>query len=148
MNDFQSFGRPEYAGFWRRFFASLIDIFWQLPILIFVGWLMYGAQVFHAEAMEARPIDVVLQYLIPAVLVIAFWMWRGATPGKMLLGMRIVDANTFQPVSKGRLALRYLGYYISAVVFMLGYLWAAFDKRKQAWHDKIAGTVVIRDHDY
>ena len=45
----------------------------------------------------------------------------------------------------GQWVIRYLAYYLSALVFFLGFLWVAFDRRKQGWHDKIAGTVVVRD---
>jgi uncharacterized RDD family membrane protein YckC len=60
-----------------------------------------------------------------------------------MMGMSIVDAETGGTVPMGRLVLRYLGYYVSIFTLCLGFLWIIFDKRKQGFHDKIAGTVVI-----
>ena len=64
----------------------------------------------------------------------------------MLISARIVDANTFGTPSTGKLVGRYFAYIVSCI-FMLGFIWIAFDKRKQGWHDKLAGTVVIQDED-
>jgi uncharacterized RDD family membrane protein YckC len=76
--------------------------------------------------------------------VLLFWRFRGATPGKMVISAVIVDARTFGEPTPGQLIGRYLGYYVSTIPFMLGFLWVAFDPRKQGWHDKMANTVVIR----
>jgi uncharacterized RDD family membrane protein YckC len=80
----------------------------------------------------------------PAVATVLFWMYRQATPGKMALGLRVVDATTGRPASTGQLVGRYLGYYVSMIPLLLGLLWVAFDPRKQGWHDKLAHTVVVR----
>ena len=68
----------------------------------------------------------------------------GRTPGKMLLGLQVYCANGTE-VSFGIAFLRAVGYLISSLLLTipLGFIWAAFDKKKQAWHDKIAGTVVV-----
>jgi len=70
--------------------------------------------------------------------------YRQATPGKMAIGARVVDATTGQAPSTRQLVIRYLGYYVSTIPLMLGLIWVAFDPRKQGWHDKLAGTVVVR----
>jgi uncharacterized RDD family membrane protein YckC len=77
-------------------------------------------------------------------VVLAFWSRAGATPGKMLLRMKIIDAETGRDATFGMLALRYLGYFVSMLPLYLGVLWVGWDKRKQGFHDKIAGTVVVR----
>jgi uncharacterized RDD family membrane protein YckC len=59
--------------------------------------------------------------------------------------VKMVDADTGNTLSKGQAIGRYLAYYLALIPFGLGFLWVAFDKRKQGWHDKLAGTVVIRD---
>ena len=59
----------------------------------------------------------------------------------------MVDAASGARPSLGRLALRFLGYFVSAFPLYLGFLWAALDRRKQGWHDKIARTVVINSED-
>ena len=71
----------------------------------------------------------------------------GATPGKIALGLQIVDAEGGGRPGLGRLALRFLGYFVSAFPLYIGFLWAAFDRRGQAWHDKIARTLVINAED-
>jgi len=73
-----------------------------------------------------------------------FCWWRyGATPGKIAFSARIVDARSGGRPSFGRLAARYVAYIISAAPLFLGFAWIAIDRRKQAWHDKIAGTRVV-----
>jgi len=81
---------------------------------------------------------------LPAIAVVLFWIYRQATPGKIAISARIVDARTGGKPSTKQLVVRYLGYYVSTVPLMLGILWVAFDPRKQGWHDKLAGTVVVR----
>ena len=77
--------------------------------------------------------------------IILFWVARSATPGKMLIRARIVDAATGGKPSIGQLIGRYLGYYVSMLPMFLGFVWIAFDQRKQGWHDKLARTVVVYD---
>jgi uncharacterized RDD family membrane protein YckC len=60
----------------------------------------------------------------------------------MFFGLQVVSADG-APISFGIAFLRAVGYLVSGALFNLGFIWAAFDKRKQGWHDKIAGTVVI-----
>jgi uncharacterized RDD family membrane protein YckC len=62
----------------------------------------------------------------------------------MLLSLRVVDAKTGGSLSVGQSIARYLGYFVSVIPFCLGLIWVAFDSKKQGWHDKIAGTVVVR----
>ena len=88
-----------------------------------------------------------LGFLAVAVAVIGFWRYCGATPGKIAVGLKIVDAATGGPPPLGRLVLRFFAYFVSAFPLYLGFLWAAFDRRKQGWHDKIARTVVINSED-
>jgi uncharacterized RDD family membrane protein YckC len=62
----------------------------------------------------------------------------------MLLSLRVVDAKTGGSLSVGQSIARYLGYFVAGIPFGLGILWVGFDSKKQGWHDKIAGTVVVR----
>jgi len=79
-----------------------------------------------------------------SALVLALWAY-GLTPGKWLLGIRIVNHDAGTPAGFWRVALReVIGKWVSAVVCYLGYIWAIFDAQKQAWHDKIAKTLVVR----
>jgi len=134
----------KYVGFWARVGASLIDtvlvavICW--PILTYI----YGWQYWSSDAFIQGPLDFIVGWVLPAVAIVLFWVYRQATPGKMAIGARIVDAQTGGPPSTRQLVMRYLGYYVSTIPLLLGLIWVAFDPRKQGWHDKIAGTVVVR----
>ncbi len=67
----------------------------------------------------------------------------GQTPGKQLVGIRVVRADG-EPLTATDAIMRYIGYYINTAVLMLGWIWALFDDRRQGWHDKIANTLVIQ----
>ena len=67
----------------------------------------------------------------------------GQTPGKMLLKLRVVQPSG-EPIGFGTAFLRWVGYIISSAVVLIGFLWVVFDRKRQGWHDKIAGTVVVR----
>lgn len=134
----------EYVGFWARVGASLIDTILMMivcyPLLITV----YGWSSFTPGLGTRGVLDVLLNWVFPIVAVLAFWKWKQATPGKMMISARIVDAATGEAPSTGQMIGRYLGYFLSTVVFGLGFVWIAFDRKKQGWHDKLAGTVVVR----
>ncbi|MBD3639358.1 MAG: RDD family protein [Marinobacter sp.] len=134
----------EYVGFWPRVGASLIDTI-LLGIIIWpILTVFYGESYWTNESLVVGPMDFLLSYVFPAVAVIVFWSLKQATPGKMAVHGKIVDARTGQTASTGQLIGRYFAYYISLIPLGLGFLWVAFDGRKQGWHDKLAGTVVVR----
>ena len=144
-------GTFEYAGFWIRFWAFVIDS--ALVSLLLVPLL---APLFRAFGGNDEPLDfdhlaaamslssIGLNLVAPALAVLVFWHYRSATPGKMVVGARIVDATTGAAPSTGQLIGRYLGYYVSMIPLGLGLIWVGLDRRKQGWHDKLAHTVVIR----
>lgn len=134
-----------YGGFWIRVVASLLDTAWLVPLTLALGWMIYGATYFQTTSMMMGWADFFISYVLPFLLTLAFWIYKAATPGKMILGLRIADAETHEPVSKGRLVVRYLSYFISMFPLMLGILWVGWDERKQGWHDKIARTVVVKN---
>ena len=136
---------PDYAGFWQRAAAFLID--WLIAIVIVVPVMIV---VFGMRRLSLDPAGHswdLLAFAAIAVAVIGFWRYCGATPGKIALGVKIVDAATGQAPSTARLVVRFLAYFVSAAPFSLGFLWVAIDRRKQGWHDKIARTVVINSED-
>ncbi len=120
-------------GFQRRLAAFAVD---ALAVFAVIGPLaLFGLRGFVIEA------------LVPAAAVLAFWRRYGATPGKMAVAAKIVDARTGGAPSNASLVKRYVGYLISSLPLFLGFAWIAIDRRKQGWHDKIAGTLVINDDD-
>ena len=89
-------------------------------------------------------IDFGLQFLSLAGIYLIFWLKKQSTVGKNFLGLRIVDAKTHLIPSRKQFIVRLLALFVSIVPVFLGILWIAFDPKKQAWHDKIAGTMVIK----
>ena len=138
---------PRYVGFWKRVLAFFIDTVILGTVILIAAVAVYGRRYVQLSGEgKTLAFDVVVQGVLPALAAILFWRFRGATPGKMLIGARIVDAETLGKPSNGQLVGRNFAYIVSCI-FMLGFIWIAFDKRKQGWHDKLAGTVVISDED-
>jgi uncharacterized RDD family membrane protein YckC len=134
----------EYAGFWARVGAALIDTVLVLVVTTPLLRLVYGSDDGNNMSLFRGPADVLISGVLPAIAVIVFWVARGATPGKMAISAQIVDARTGNKPTTGQSIGRYLGYYVSTIPLCLGLIWVAFDPKKQGWHDKLAGTVVIR----
>jgi len=134
----------KYAGFWIRVVATIIDTLLSAIILVPIVWMVFGRDYFTSDRIIQGPLDFLLTWVLPAIAVIMFWVYRSATPGKMAVGVRIVDAKTGAHPTTRQLIGRYFGYYVSLLPLGLGMLWVAFDARKQGFHDKLAGTVVIR----
>jgi uncharacterized RDD family membrane protein YckC len=148
----------KFAGFWRRFVAYLIDntiiciVFFVLLMIammaFFIGAATGEESAWIADLANPTKISSVMIFiwLFLFVITIGYFTYfhgtTGRTPGKMLLGLQVVSENG-TPVTFGIAFLRSVGYLVSGAIFYLGFIWAAFDKRKQGWHDKIAGTVVI-----
>ena len=145
-----------FGGFWRRAVAYSIDkaILQIFYIILFIlGILIQGA-----DESVRRWVDmdghggfpeigaIWLYYLVALFLDMVYFTWFhgsvGQTPGKMLLGLRVVQA-TGEPMTFGLAFLRWVGYIVSKLFLYLGFLWIAFDRRKQGWHDKIAATLVV-----
>ncbi|WP_406665094.1 RDD family protein [Gallaecimonas sp. GXIMD1310] len=137
----------EYVGFWPRAGASLIDTVLLGVIIWPLLTAFYGESYWESEKIVQGPMDFLLSWVFPVVAVILFWVAKQATPGKMAISAKIVDAKTGNAPSTGQLIGRYFAYYLSLIPLGLGYVWVAFDDRKQGWHDKLAGTVVVRKKD-
>jgi uncharacterized RDD family membrane protein YckC len=153
-----------YAGFWIRFLAVWIDtavLIVPIGLLIYLlsggGWLDVSQ---FSEAMALAQNDNTLASLqamprasmkweslfelLVAVVTIFFWKrWAGATPGKKVLGIHVVDAKTYQEINNKQAIIRYIGYIISTIPFGIGFLMVAFRKDRRALHDLLAETVVI-----
>jgi uncharacterized RDD family membrane protein YckC len=89
-------------------------------------------------------VSILVTWILPVVAIIWFWVAKQATPGKMFLSLRVVDAKTGGNLTVWQSIARYLGYFVAGIPLFLGILWVGFDSKKQGWHDKIAGTVVVR----
>jgi len=137
---------PDCVGLWERGLAFAIDTLIFFIVLAPLALAVYGRDYLaHSVGGYAGFWDFMIQTVLPSVAVILFWRFYGATPGKLAISAKIVDARTGGAASTGRLVGRYFAYLISALPFFIGFVWIAIDRRKQALHDKIAGTRVIYD---
>jgi uncharacterized RDD family membrane protein YckC len=85
---------------------------------------------------------VAFNFLVIAAYFVLSWNWTGVTAGDALFGLHVVNKSG-ERVGIFRAVLRLIGLYVSAVVFLLGFFWALFDRRRQGWHDKFGGTYVL-----
>lgn len=150
MNELDRFAADQqppvqYAGFWVRVVATILDGFiLGIPITILVsalfGWEWYTGGATSGQA------DFV-NFVLWITVTVAFWVnWDGKTPGKKIMGIKIVTYHGRQEFGYGKALLRYLlGYTVSALLLGLGFLLVAFQKEKRGLHDFIAGTCVIYD---
>ena len=129
----------EYVGFWARLAATLVDLVGIMFVVVPVTVFLIGDGWAYAQGGAAFFIN----WVVPGAAYVAFWVFKGATPGKMLFKARVVDAQTGATPDFWQALTRYVGFYVSLTPLLLGFAWIAFDARKQAWHDKMARTVVI-----
>jgi uncharacterized RDD family membrane protein YckC len=124
----------EPAGFWRRFGGALID------------GIVVGVVNAILQAIFGTATGEGLGFLVSGAYFTYFHGKTGQTPGNAVLGIRVVDVrdNLGQPIGYGRALARWLVSIVSALVFLLGYLWMLWDPNKQTWHDKASGSVPIR----
>jgi uncharacterized RDD family membrane protein YckC len=152
-----------YAGFWIRFLASLLDtIFLALPVAILIYFLSDGnwfdfsqyqqnimmAMSGNTHALDKQPhtsLKWELLFEISTLIVtMLFWkQWRGATPGKRFVGIKIVDASTYKDIDNKQAIIRSFGYIASTFSFLMGFIMVAFRKDKRGLHDLLANTKVV-----
>ena len=122
-----------YGGFWRRFLAWVLDS-------ILIGILSTLVSILIGNSSAAAG-SVGLHFLYSSLLISSKWQ---ATLGMRGLGMKVVDYEG-QPVDFPKAAIRYAASLLSVITLGFGFLMIAFTDRKQALHDKIAGTLVVLD---
>ena len=136
-----------YGGFWVRFLAIILDGIVIGVITSALAVFALGGTTFDHDRSRCRGGELHHQRLRcphrSAVLRGLLGLAR-ADPGMIPFNMRIVMADDGSKPDWVRMLLRYVGLLIGIVIFFLGVIWAGFDRRKQGWHDKMAGTVVVR----
>jgi uncharacterized RDD family membrane protein YckC len=95
-------------------------------------------------ADRLRPVTNIIGLALSVGYFAGLWAYMGSTLGQRIFRLRVVDANTGQPIGAGKALVRYVGLFISFLACFLGVIWVAFDGRKQGWADKIASTVVLQ----
>lgn len=131
-----SLGGYELAKFRSRFDANLLDLCVLLLVMMLAS-LAFSLD--HSHLLESEfAIYIVPYYLYYAIIYFAvfWWIW-GATPGKLIFGLRVVD-HTGGAIGLERSLVRTV-----QIPLFLGFIWASFDEQRQGIHDKMAGTYVI-----
>ncbi len=142
-----------YAGFWIRFLAVLIDAVILFAVMTPIRLVMGAPMGLMASHNSGLSPLMMLPFIGISALISAVLGWlyeayfisseRQATLGKMALGIRVTDMRG-QRLSFGQATLRHFAKWLSGLTLLIGYIIAAFTERKQALHDLIAGTLVLR----
>lgn len=154
----------------RRYISVLLDLIIIVLFLNFYGQALnylfinsesgkilnqvaakYSMQVplsIEEEMVKSKYVKLIIlnqisQFIMLFCYVAYMWLKFAATPGKLLLGLRVLDANTLEKITLTQANKRFFAFILSVVPLFLGFVWAHFNKRCQTWHDKIAGTVVV-----
>lgn len=139
-----------YAGFWVRFAAYLVDV---VPLAVLAALVKLSVVVTNCTIVGSgvsvctSHVDGPGAAIVTAVLGVYWtvtWSQLGGSLGQRALGLRVLNAADGKNISVGKAVLRFVGYVVSAIPFAIGLIWAGFDPHKQGWHDKIAGTFVVR----
>lgn len=154
----------KYAGFWIRLAASLLDtVLLALPVGIAIyflsdgqwfDWSLYQQNILYAmhgnaaAALAQQPHtdlrwEIFFELAVLAVTVMFWREWRGATPGKKIMNIAVVDAKTYNELDNQQAIIRSLGYIASTLILLMGFVIVAFRRDKRALHDLLAGTAVI-----
>ncbi len=140
-----------YGGFWRRSVAFSID----KVILLIISLIVYyiGSRIMAPDYglidLFSPSVYTLLwsYYGVTIVLDMVYFTYfhgmTGQTPGKRLLGLRVIQKSG-APMTLGAAFLRWVGYLISKIFLYMGFIWVAFSRGKRGWHDIIAGTYVVQ----
>jgi uncharacterized RDD family membrane protein YckC len=135
------------ATYSERARALFIDSIWWTVILLFVpiGPSLEDFPLSPAAAEMTLLVWMMIAQCVPILITGLLWIVWGTSPGKRVMRLRIVHADTHQPMTTAQAVLRTLGYLLTFATCGAGFLWVFFNPRKQALHDRIANTVVVTD---
>lgn len=135
----------ETAGFWVRFAAYLVD---SLILGVAMTILIVPAMFVAGRFLLENPGLMMLLYLVVMALALAYplWFWAtsGQTPGKKVLGLKVIREDGVEPLGWGTAGMRMLGYVVSGMILYIGFLMIGFSKDKKGLHDIIAKTRVVK----
>jgi uncharacterized RDD family membrane protein YckC len=136
------YNRQDYCGFWRRFAANFLD-----GTILGVAYKLVNAVLLATASLTGTAYPGFSDWMLSTIIFWTYMIWfksyRGATPGYNVFGIRIISIKGMQ-VSIKQIIVRTIFSFFSAIPLGLGYIWIAVDENRQAWHDKIAGTYVIK----
>jgi uncharacterized RDD family membrane protein YckC len=138
-----------YGGFWIRFAARLIDAFLLGIVQATIALFLFGTfgEQFRPDLLKSEPHSLrlgfqVLSYAIGFVYEVLFLHYRGATLGKMALGLQVVRSDG-ESLGWGVSVGRYFMNFVSALILAIGDIMAGFDSEKRALHDRVCDTRVV-----
>jgi uncharacterized RDD family membrane protein YckC len=138
-----------FGGFGERLVAYVIDAV-IVSVVVGVVAAIGGTAIGLGVAGDSGLAVATGAFVLAVAIVVSigyfpwFWVRSGQTPGLRTMGLRVVRDVDGGPVDWFHAFLRLFGYWISAAIFYLGFIWILIDQRKRGWSDLIAGTVVIR----
>jgi uncharacterized RDD family membrane protein YckC/ribosomal protein L40E len=125
----------EFAGFWIRLGAFIIDF----TICLLVGVVI--SNLFNLKLEDAFGWGILL---LPIYVILALSIYS-TTIGKNIYGIKVVDEKDRNNIKVGKSIGRTISYLLSSFIIYMGFWTIGIDSKKQGWHDKIAGTLVLRD---
>ena len=131
----------EWASPGARLVGYIVDLLVQFGLtiaLLFVGTILLA--IFAPLGLIAYLAGALFLFLYFPY----FWQKTGQTPGMRIMNIKVVSDKDGGPIGWGPAILRLIGYWISGIVFYIGYIWIFIDKRKRGWFDLLAGTVVVK----
>jgi uncharacterized RDD family membrane protein YckC len=136
-----------YKGFWIRFVAEIIDAL-LLGIIsqsvdLFIKFPRFETVTTPFSVFSILSLSVSIKFLINITYYVFFNGRYGATPGKMVIGAKIVNTDG-SPISYTKAFARFFAEMLSGFILGIGYIMAAFDSQKRALHDRICNTLVIK----
>lgn len=146
-----SAGNQRYGGFWLRVLAYVIDAI-VLNAAFFAIGAIVGVDMIPIDPTKLDTAeDLPNMGLFELIALAVTWLYfalmesspRGATIGKMALGLRVVDEQGNR-ISFARATGRFFAKFVSGIILLIGYLMVAFTERKRGLHDMMAGTLVIK----
>lgn len=145
----------QYANFTQRLIAMIIDNVLFAVVMSPIFLMLFEQPSYtDAEMQEVlrtqgimglmNPKEMLFQQAFLFAITVFFWTRYAGTPGKLWLGIKVVDATTGKNLSPLQSVVRYLGYFIASLPMGLGFFWMLWDGKRQGWHDKFAHSVVIK----
>ena len=137
----------DLAGVGQRLASYLVDVV-VLSVIYIALMFLFGVPI-EGEAIAGGDFSTTFYavYILMAAIGIGYFTYffgKGQTPGMKLVEIKLIRADGVEPVGYKKGFFRWVGMEISGMVLLLGYIWILIDKKRQGWHDKIAGTYVVK----
>ncbi len=136
-----------YAGFGPRLLAYLVDSFFLFVLSLIAYLLVHGFNP-PVVGYDQNPIYGMTKNFLIFLYFVGYWAIDGKTPGKSLLGLKIINEKTNLHPGLARSALRFFGYLLSSIPLFLGFLWSIWHPQNKTWHDMLSGTIVVWESRY